>query len=115
MRKEGQVISVPDPRISGPCPFSHVALVVKNPPAKAGDKREAVRSLGWKDPLKEGIETHSSNLPWRIPWTEEPGGLQSIGHKELDMTEVTEQKYCSSLGQLTLQFLFKLVALIIIW
>ena len=38
-----------------------------------------VRSLGWEDPLKEGAATHSSILVWRIPWTEEPGGLQSIG------------------------------------
>ena len=89
MRKEGQVISVPDPRISGPCPFSHMALVVKNPPAKAGDKRDAVRSLGWKDPLEEGLATHSSILAWRIPWTEEPGGLQSIGHEDLDTSEAT--------------------------
>ena len=36
-------------------------------------------SLGWEDPLEEGIATHSSILPWRIPSTEEPGGLQSIG------------------------------------
>ena len=35
-----------------------------------------VRSLGWEDPLEEGMATHSSNLAWRIPWTEEPGGLQ---------------------------------------
>ena len=34
---------------------------------------------GWKDPLEEGMETHSSILAWRIPWTEEPGCLQSIG------------------------------------
>ena len=38
-----------------------------------------VRSLGQKDPLEEGIATHSSLLAWRIPWTGEPGGLQSIG------------------------------------
>jgi len=37
-----------------------------------------VRSLGWEEPL-EGMATHSSILSWRIPWTEEPGGLQSIG------------------------------------
>ena len=37
-----------------------------------------VRSLGWEDPLEEGMETHSSILAWRIPWTEEPGGLQPI-------------------------------------
>ena len=38
-----------------------------------------VQSLGWEDPLEEGMATHSSILTWRIPWTEEPGGLQSIG------------------------------------
>ena len=38
-----------------------------------------VRSLGWEDPLEEGMTTYSSILAWRIPWTEEPGGLQSIG------------------------------------
>ena len=38
-----------------------------------------VRSLGWEDPLEKGMTTHSSVLPWRIPWTEEPGGLQSMG------------------------------------
>ena len=37
-----------------------------------------LRSLGWEDPLEEGMATHSSILVWRIPWTEEPGGLQSI-------------------------------------
>ena len=37
-----------------------------------------VRSMGQEDPLEEGMETHSSILAWRIPWTEEPGGLQSI-------------------------------------
>ena len=38
-----------------------------------------VRSLGWEDPLKKEMATHSSILVWRIPWTEEPGGLQSTG------------------------------------
>ena len=38
-----------------------------------------VRSLGWEDPLEEGMATQSSILAWRIPWTEEPGRLQSIG------------------------------------
>ena len=38
-----------------------------------------VSSLGWEDPLEEGMATHSSILAWRIPWTEEPGGLQSLG------------------------------------
>ena len=38
-----------------------------------------VRSLGWEDPLQEGMETYSNILTWRLPWTEEPGGLQSMG------------------------------------
>ena len=47
-----------------------------------------VRSLGREDPLEEGMATHSNILAWRVPWTEEPGGLYSPwGHKELDMTE----------------------------
>ena len=38
-----------------------------------------VRLLGWEDPLEKGMATHSNILAWRIPWTEEPGGLQSTG------------------------------------
>ena len=53
-----------------------MAQLVKNPPAT---QETLVRFLGWKDPLEEGMETHSSVLAWRIPWTEEPGGLQSMG------------------------------------
>ena len=50
-----------------------------------------VRSLVWADPLEKGMATHSSILAWRIPWTEDPGGLQSIrGCKKLDTTEATE-------------------------
>ena len=56
-----------------------MALVVKNPPANAGDIETWVQSLGGEDPLKEGMATHSSILAWRIPRTEEPGGLQSMG------------------------------------
>ena len=46
-----------------------------------------VRSLGREDPLEKEMATHSSILAWRIPWAEEPGGLQSTGRKESDMTE----------------------------
>ena len=46
-----------------------------------------VRSLGWEDPLEKEMATHSSVLAWRIPWTEELGGLQSMGRKESDTTE----------------------------
>ena len=45
-----------------------------------------VPSLGQEDPLEEGMATNSSILAWRIPWTEEPGGLQSMGLQESDMT-----------------------------
>ena len=58
--------------------------MVKNLPAM---QKTQVRSLGQEDPLKKSIATHSSILAWRIPWTEEPGGLQSVGCKELDKTE----------------------------
>ena len=60
---------------------SQVALTVKNPPANAGNAR--VQSLGGEDPLEEGMTTHSSVLAWRIPWTEEPGGLQSRGSQRV--------------------------------
>ena len=46
-----------------------------------------VRSLGREDPLEKEMVTHSGILAWRIPWTEELGGLQSTGHKESDTTE----------------------------
>ena len=47
-------------------------------------KEILVQSLGWEDPLEEGIATHSSILAWRIPWTEEPGGLQSMGLQRVE-------------------------------
>ena len=46
-----------------------------------------VQSLGLKDPLEKGMKTHSVILAWRIPWTEEPGGLKSMGRKKSDTTE----------------------------
>ena len=42
-----------------------------------------VQSLGWEDPLEEGVASHSSILAWRLPWTEEPGGLQFIGSQRV--------------------------------
>ena len=53
-----------------------MAQVVKNPPAV---QETWIRSLGWEDALEEGMATHSSILAWRIPRTEEPGGLQCMG------------------------------------
>ena len=55
---------------------SLVIQMVKNPPAMQGT---CVRSLGREDPLEEGMTNHSSILARRIPWTEQPGGLQSMG------------------------------------
>ena len=51
-----------------------------------------VQSLGWEDPLEEGLASHTSRLAWRIPWTEEPGGIQSYrpwSYKESDVTDMT--------------------------
>ena len=61
---------------------SLVAQMVKNLPAM---KETWVQSLGWEDPLEKEMATHSSTLAWKIPWTEEPGGLQymvsqRVGH-----------------------------------
>ena len=53
-----------------------MAQMVKNPLAM---RETRVPSLGWEDPLEEEMATHSSILVWRIPWTEEPKGLQSMG------------------------------------
>ena len=53
-----------------------MAQQVKNPPAM---QETQVQSLSWEDPLEKEMATHSSILTWRIPWTEEPGGLQSMG------------------------------------
>ena len=68
---------------SGVLRASQVALVVKNPSTNAGDERDVVLILGCKDPLEDGMATHSNILAWRIPWTEEPGGLQSTGSQNV--------------------------------
>ena len=65
-------------------PESLVAKTVKNLPAM---QETHVWSLGREDALEKGIATYSRILAWSIPWTEEPGRLQSLGHKESDMIE----------------------------
>ena len=60
---------------------SLVTQTVKNLPAM---QKTQVRFLGWEDPLEEKTATHSSTLAWRIPWTEEPGGLQSMGSPRVE-------------------------------
>ena len=57
---------------------SQMALVVKNPSARAGDLRDTCAVPGREDPLEEGMARHAGILAWRIAWTEEPGGLQSM-------------------------------------
>ena len=59
---------------------SLVAQTVKIPPAM---QETLVQSLVWEDPLEKGMATHSNILAWRIPWTERPGGLQSMGSQKV--------------------------------
>ena len=59
---------------------SLVAQTMKNLPAM---RETQVRPLGQEDPLEKGMATHSNTLAWRIPWTEEPGGLQSMGSQRV--------------------------------
>ena len=60
-----------------------MALVVKSLPANARDVRGTSSIPGQEDPLEEGMATHSSVHAWRISWTEEPGGLQSMGSQKI--------------------------------
>ena len=60
-----------------------MSLVVKMVKNLSAVQETQVRSLGWEDPLEEGMAIHSSILAWRIPWTEEPAGLQSTGSKRV--------------------------------
>ena len=73
--------------------------MIKNLPANAGDaggkvprrsQPKEVWSLGWEDPLEDEMATHSSTLAWEIPWTEEPGGLQSMGSQRVGHDWSTE-------------------------
>ena len=64
-----------------------------------------VQSLHREDPLEEGMATHSSILAWRIPWTEEPGGLQSIG----------SQKSCTQINNLTCMHKIENVSIILLY
>ena len=67
-------------------------MCIKNLPANEEDTGDVGSSLCWEDPLEEGMATHCSVLAWRIPWTEEPGELQSMG-SERDTREVTEHRH----------------------
>ena len=63
--------------------------MVKNPPIM---QEMQVRSVGREDPLKKEMATHTSILAWEIPWTEEPGGLQSMGLQRVGYNLVTKQQ-----------------------
>ena len=66
--------------------------MVKNPPANAGDIGDSGSITGsGRSPGEEILATHSSILAWRIPWTENPGGLQSVGSREPDTTQWLSQ------------------------
>ena len=69
--------------------FPHCS-VVKNPPAKAVDTKSWVHSLDWEDSLEKEMDIHSSVLAWKILWTEEPGGLQSMVSQRVRHDWVTE-------------------------
>ena len=66
-----------------------------------------VQSLGWEDPLEGVMTTHSSILAWRIPWTEQPGGLQSMGSQRVRHDRATKHR----IAQNAITFIFKTVAL----
>ena len=78
------IFSVFSPRKRESTRASLAAQMVKNPTAV---QQTWVPSLGWEDPLEDEMEIHPTVLAWRIPWTEEPGGLHSWGRRESDMTE----------------------------
>ena len=69
---------------------------VKSFPAVQEPQEMQTRSLGRVEPLKEGMATHSSILTWRIPWTEEPGRLQSLGPHRVRQTEAIKHAYMHS-------------------
>ena len=65
--------------------------MIKNSQANAKTQKMWVQALGWENPLEEEIVTHSSKLAWEIPWTEEPGGLQSMGSQRVRHNLSTER------------------------
>ena len=73
---------------------SLVPQTVKNP---AAVWETWVQSLNWEDPLEKRMATYSSIFAWRIPWTEEPGKLQSMGHKRLDIPQWLSYSYANML------------------
>ena len=71
-------------------PIASVAQLLKNLPAM---QETQVQSLGQEDPLEKGMATHSSILAWRIPWTEEPGGLQSMELRRVECDQAQHSAF----------------------
>ena len=69
--------------------------MVKNLPAVQKTKETRVLSLGWDDPLEEGMATLSSVLAWRIPWAEEPGGTQGCKESDTEGTQHSTAHFCN--------------------
>ena len=76
---------------------------VKNPPVM---QKMRVWFLAWEDPLEKETATHSSILAWKIPWTEEPDGLQSRGHRKVGHNFTIEQQFCGKVLILAWHFKF---------
>ena len=73
--------------------------MVKNLPVM---QETRVWSLGQEDPLEKEMATHSSILAWEIPWTEEPGGLQSLGLQKVEHESATKQQQQDNLNEMTM-------------
>ena len=73
----------PGEGIGYPLQYSWASLMAQMVKNLSVMRQTWVQSLGWEDPLEEGMATHSSILAWRIPWTEEPGRLQSMGSQRV--------------------------------
>ena len=83
-------------------PFKSFCMYICIPGGSDGNESACngetwVQSLGWEDPLEKGMATHSSILAWRIPWTEEPSGLQSMGSQRANTTEQLTHTHTPSL------------------
>ena len=80
----------------------------KNLPAT---QETRVLSLGWEDPLEKEMATHSSILAWRIPWTEEPGGLQSVGLQRVRHNQATNTNFTAYLmNEMIWKFLIQVIS-----
>ena len=75
---------------------SLVSQMVKRLPAM---QETQIRSLDWKDPLEKEIATHSSIVAWKIPWTEEPGRLQSMGSQRTRLSDFTSTEVVCDIAQ----------------